>query len=58
VQFVLHYTKGGGSSTHCLINDLTSKHRICLIQEWKPQNYSGAGKDLITNGDKGNESFW
>jgi len=25
VQFVLHYTKGGGSSTHCLINDLTSK---------------------------------
>ena len=28
VQFVLRYTKGGGSSTACVINHLKSKHRI------------------------------
>jgi len=28
VQFVLRYTKGGGSSTGSLINHLKSKHRI------------------------------
>jgi len=26
--------------------------------EWRPQNYSGTGRDPITNCDKGNESFW
>ena len=25
---------------------------------WKPQIYSGTGRDPITNYDKGNESFW
>jgi len=28
VQFVLRYTKGGGSSTESLIKNLKSKHRI------------------------------
>ena len=25
---------------------------------WKPQNYSGTGRDPIKNCEKGNESFW
>jgi len=33
VQFVLQYTKGGGSSTESLINYLKSKHRIHAILE-------------------------
>jgi len=33
VQFVLRYTKGGGSSTERLINYLKSKHRIRVIHE-------------------------
>ena len=33
MQFVLRYTKGGGSSTESLINHLKSKHRICVIHE-------------------------
>jgi len=33
VQFVLLYTKGGGSSTERLINYLKSKHRIRVIHE-------------------------
>ena len=33
MQFVLCYTKGGGSSTKSLINHLKSKHRICVIHE-------------------------
>jgi len=33
VQFVLRYTKGGGSSTESLINHLKSKHRIHVIHD-------------------------
>jgi len=33
VQFVLRYTKGGGSSTDCLINHMKSKHKIYVIHE-------------------------
>jgi len=33
VQFVLRYTKGGGSSTESLINRSKSKHKIHLIHE-------------------------
>jgi len=55
VQFVLRYTKRGGSSTKSLINHLKSKHNPL---EWRPQKYPGAGRDPITNCEKGNESFW
>ena len=33
MQFVLRYTKGGGSSTKSFINNLKSKHRIHVIHE-------------------------
>jgi len=55
VQFVLRYTKGGGSSTESLINRFKPKQNPW---GWKPQNYSGTGRDPITNCEKGNESFW
>jgi len=29
----------------------------CNPWEWRPKNYSGTGRDPITNCDKGNESF-
>jgi len=54
VKFVLRYTKGGGSSTDCLINHLKPKHRI---HEGENHIYSGTGRDPITNCDKGNEFF-
>ena len=30
----------------------------CNPWEWRPRNYSGTGRDPITNCEKGNESFW
>jgi len=30
----------------------------CDQWEWRPQNYSGTGRDPITNCEKGNEYFW
>jgi len=56
-QFVLRETNVGGSNTERLINHLKSKHRIHVILEWRPQNYSGTGRDPITNCERGNESL-
>jgi len=35
---VLHYTKGGGSSTESMMNHLKSKHRIHVIHEGEDNN--------------------
>jgi len=47
LPFVLHYTKGGGSSTKRLITHLKSKHK----------NYSRTRRDPIAHCEKGNVSF-
>jgi len=46
VQFVLRYTKGGGSSTKSLINHLKSKHRIHVIHEGEDRKTIPAQEEI------------
>jgi len=48
IQFVLRYTKGGGSSTESLINHLKSKHRIHIIHESEDHKTIPAQEEIIS----------
>jgi len=48
IQFVLRYTKGGGSSTESLINHFKSKHRIHIIHESEDHKTIPAQEEIIS----------
>jgi len=48
VQFVLRYTKGGGSSTESLINHLKSKHGIHVTHEREDHKTIPAQEEILS----------
>jgi len=48
VQFVLRYTKGGGSSTESLINHLKSNHRTHVTHESEDHKTIPAQEDILS----------